>query len=269
MGVPRGRHPAPLGASGEQRWCVRTGPGAQHGEAVVTGGGAAGAGARCRPSLSSGVGRACQGVDDHMGAARDRHAGWESVGSGAGATAAAGPGVSSASPAEGAWIVVEAAPWGVVDAVPEGPRGDDQPKVQGDGAVAPLTGRTRSQISPELGRTALAPCRPPLLPDAPGTRLLVIHDRAGPPTGAPVQAMARDAGGRLILTPQPADSPELNPHERSGKGWRRVVTHHHGLATVTEPGAAVRNVFRSVAGGTNQVRHLCGLQTPESLVASL
>jgi transposase len=55
---------------------------------------------------------------------------------------------------------------------------------------------------------------------------------------------------------QPAYSPELNPQERMWKGLRRVVTHHHGFASLREPSEAIRNVFRSLAGVKDQVQRL-------------
>jgi transposase len=180
-----------------------------------------------------------------------------------------------------AWelICVDAAPlrrhptltaqWCLVDDVPEVPPGDDHTTVQIYGAVAPLTGRTHDHVSPELGRTEFAQFLQHLSTYYPGQRLLVIHDRAGQHKGAPIDTMVREAGGRLMLTPQPAYSPELHPQERIWKRWRRVVTHHHGCATLTEQVEAIRNFFRYLAGVKDQVRHLCGLKTPESLLASL
>jgi hypothetical protein len=72
-----------------------------------------------------------------------------------------------------------------------------------------------------------------------------------------------------VLKPQPAYSPELNPQERLWKWLRRVVTHNHWFATLREQIDAIRNFFRYLAGVKAQVRRLCGLKTPESLVASL
>jgi hypothetical protein len=161
------------------------------------------------------------------------------------------------------------APWGLIDAIPEVPTGDDQAKVHVDGAVAPLTGRTHDHSSPTLGKEAFAPFLQPLLVDHPGQRLLVIHDRGEQPQGAPVEARVRDAQGRLVRKAQPASSPELHPQERIWKWWRRVVTHHHWCATRTEPMEAIRHVFRSLAGVKDQVRWRCGRKTPASFVASL
>jgi hypothetical protein len=44
------------------------------------------------------------------------------------------------------------AQWGLVDEVPDVPTGDEHPKVPVYGAVAPLSGRTHSHISSELGK---------------------------------------------------------------------------------------------------------------------
>jgi transposase len=161
------------------------------------------------------------------------------------------------------------AQWCLIDEVPEVPTGDDHTKVQVYGAVAPLTGRTHYHVSPELGRTEFAQFLQHLLTYYPGKRLLVIHDRAGQHNGAPVDTIVREAGGRLMLKPQPAYSPELNPQERIWKWLRRVVTHNHWFATLTEHVEALQNFFRYLAGVKDQVRHLCGPKTPESLVASL
>jgi DDE superfamily endonuclease/winged helix-turn-helix protein len=161
------------------------------------------------------------------------------------------------------------AQWCLVDEVPGVPTGDEHTKVHVYGAVAPLTGRTHYHVSPVLGRGEFAQFLRHLLRLYPRKQLLVIHDRGAQPTGAPVEAIVREAGGRLMLKPQPAYSPELNPQERIWKWLRRVVTHHHWFPTLREPIDAIRDFFRYLAGVKDQVRHLCGFKTPESLVAPL
>jgi hypothetical protein len=158
------------------------------------------------------------------------------------------------------------APWCLVDEVPTG---DDHAKVHVYGAVAPLTGRTPYHMSPMVGQGAFAQFLEHVLVYHPGKRLLVIHDRGEQHTGAPVEAIVREAKGRLILKAQPAYAPERNLHERLWKWWRRVVTHHHWVATRKEPIEAIRNFFRYLAGVKDQVRQLCGFKNPESFVASL
>jgi hypothetical protein len=69
-----------------------------------------------------------------------------------------------------------------------------------------------------------------------------------------------------VLQAQPAYSPELNPQERIWKWWRRVVTHNHWFETLNEPIEAIRHFFRYLAGVKDQVRQLCGLKTPDSLL---
>ena len=182
-------------------------------------------------------------------------------------------------PEDGALLVVDeatvrrhptlTAPWGVVDAVPAVPTGDDHPKVQVSGAVAPLTGRTHDPMSPELGKGEFAQFLEHRLAYYPGKRLLVIHDRGEQHQGAPVEAAVQEAQGRLVLQAQPAYSPELNPQERIWKWRRRVVTHNDWFATLTEPIEAIRTFFRYLAGVKDQVRQLCGFKTPDSFVASL
>jgi transposase len=161
------------------------------------------------------------------------------------------------------------AQWCLVDEVPAVPTGDDHTKVHVYGAVAPLTGRTHYHISPELGKGEFAQFLEHLLVYHPGKRLLVIHDRGEQHQGAPVEAVVREANGRLVLKAQPAYSPELNPQERIWKWWRRVVTHNYWFATLKDQIEAIRNFFRYLAGIKEQVRRLCGFKTPESLVASL
>jgi transposase len=159
------------------------------------------------------------------------------------------------------------AQWCLVEEVPEVPPGDDHAKVHVYGAVAPLTGRTHYHISPELGKGEFAQFLQYLLAYHPGKQLLVIHDRGEQHKGAPVEAIVEESKGRLVLKAQPAYSPELNPQERLWKWLRRVVTHNHWFATLTEQIEAIRNFFRDLAGVKDQVRRLCGLKTPESLVA--
>jgi transposase len=157
----------------------------------------------------------------------------------------------------------------LVDEVPEVPTGDDHAKVYVYGAVAPLTGRTHYHVSPELGKGEFAKFLQHLLAYHPGKRLLVIYDQGEQHKGALVEAIVREAKGRLVLKAQPAYSPELNSQERIWKWLRCVVTHNHWFMTLTEHIEAIRNFFRYLAGVKAQVRHLCGFKTPESLVASL
>jgi transposase len=161
------------------------------------------------------------------------------------------------------------APWCLIDEVPEVPTGDDHTKVHVYGAVAPLTGRTHDHVSPTVGKDEFAQFLQHLLACYPRKHLLVIHDCGEQHKGAPVEAIIRDAGGQLMLKPQPAYSPELNPQERIWKWWRRVVTHNHWFATLQEPIEAIRNFFRDLAGVKDQVQQLCGFKTPKSLLASL
>ena len=161
------------------------------------------------------------------------------------------------------------AQWCLVDDVPEIPTGDDHSKVHIYGAVAPLTGRTYYHLSPELGRSEFAAFLRQLMSRYPRRRLLVIHDRAGQHHGAPIDAVVRDAEGRLTLQAQPAYSPELNPEERIWKWMRRVVTHNHWFDNRAPQIQAIRDFFCYLAGLKDQVRQLCGFKTPESFVALL
>jgi transposase len=153
--------------------------------------------------------------------------------------------------------------------VPEVPTGDDHTKVHVYGAVAPLTGQTHYHVSPTLGQEEFVQFLQHLLAYHPGKRLLVIHDRGAQHKGTGIEEVVREAAGRLILKPQPAYSPELNPQERIWKWLRRVVTHHYWFATLREQTEAIRNFFRYLAGVKDQVRQLCGLENPQSLIASL
>src|SRR5262245_40960628 len=114
------------------------------------------------------------------------------------------------------------AQWCVVDEIPDVPTGDDHTKVHVYGAVAPLTERTHDHSSPELGNGEFARFLQHLLTCYPGKRLLVIHDRGAQHKGAGIEEVVRTADGRLMLTPQPAYSSELNPQERIWKWLRRV-----------------------------------------------
>src|SRR5919108_1994574 len=118
----------------------------------------------------------------------------------------------------------------------------------------PRTGRTHDHVSPELGPEELAQCLRHVLGYDPGKRLWVIHDRGAPHQGTGIAAVAREATGRLILKPQPAYSPALNPQERLWQWWRRVVTHHHRCATLREPTDAIRHFCRYLAGVKDQAR---------------
>jgi transposase len=161
------------------------------------------------------------------------------------------------------------AQWCLSDAIPEVPTGDDHSKVHVYGAVAPLTGQTHHHISPILGKGAFAYVLRHLLRYYGGKRLRVIHDGAEQHKGAPSTTALKDAEGRLSLKRPPAYAPELNPQERLWKGMRRVVTHKHWFETLSEETQALRDFFCYLIGRKTQVRQLCGLKTPESLLVLL
>jgi hypothetical protein len=162
-----------------------------------------------------------------------------------------------------------AAQWCLVDDVPDVPTGDEHTKVHVYGAVAPLTGRTHYHIGHTLGKGEFATFLRQLLTYYRDKRLLVIHDRAGQHKGAPVEAICHEPDGRLALAPQPAYSPELNPEERIWKWMRRVVTHNHWFKTLQEEIQAIRDFFCYLAGRQGEVRQLCAIKIPKSLVALL
>ena len=161
------------------------------------------------------------------------------------------------------------AQWCLMDDVPAVPTGDDHTKIQVYGAVAPLTGRTHYRISPTLGKGEFAMFLRQLERYYEGKSLLIIHDRAEQHRGHVVDTVVREADGRLMLMPQPAYSPELNPQERLWKWLRRIVPHNHWFATLQEEIQAIRDFFCYLAGRKAEVRRLCALKTPDSLVASL
>src|SRR5437763_16665037 len=97
----------------------------------------------------------------------------------------------------------------------------------------------------------------------------MIHDRAEQHKGAAVEEICREAAERLVLKPQPAYSPALNPEERIWKWLRRVVTHNHWFATLQEEIQALRACFCYLAGRKEPVRQLYAIKTPECLLESL
>jgi transposase len=99
--------------------------------------------------------------------------------------------------------------------------------------------------------------------------LQIIPDRAAQHLGHAVDTAVREAVGRLTLMPQPVYSPELHPQERLWKWLRRIVTHTHWFATLQEKIQAIRDFFCYLAGRKAEVRRLCAIKTPDSLVASL
>jgi DDE superfamily endonuclease len=161
------------------------------------------------------------------------------------------------------------AQWCLVDEVSDVLTGADYSKVQIYGAVAPLAGRTHDRLRQELNRGEFAAFLRQLVTRYPEKRLLVIPDRAGQHHGTPVEAIVQHAKGRLTLQAQPAYAPVLNPEERIWKWMRPVVTHNHWFPNFSDPTDAIRDFFRYRAGVKDQVQRLCGLKTPESLVASL
>jgi hypothetical protein len=84
-----------------------------------------------------------------------------------------------------------------------------------------------------------------------------------------VDKVVQEAQGHLMLMPQPSYAPARNPPERLWKWLRRVVTHDHWFETLQEALQAIRDFFCYLAGRKDDVRHLCAIKTPESLVALL
>jgi hypothetical protein len=71
----------------------------------------------------------------------------------------------------------------------------------------------------------------------------MIHDRARPHQGWVVDEVVNASEGNLMVMPQPRSSPEFNPQERLWKWRRRVVTHAHGLESLSEEIQAIRDFF--------------------------
>lgn len=159
--------------------------------------------------------------------------------------------------------------WCLVDDIPEVPTGDDHTKVQVYGAVAPLSGQTHYRIHPTLSKGNFATFLRQLERYYQDKHVLIVHDRAEQHRGQVVDTVVQEAQGRLMLMPQPRYSPELNPQERLWKWLRRVVTHDHWFETLQEELQAIRDFFCYLAGRKDDVRQLCAIKTPESLVALL
>jgi transposase len=159
--------------------------------------------------------------------------------------------------------------WCLANEIPEVPTADDHTKVQVYGAVAPLAGRTHYRMRPTLSKGEFAMFLRQLQRTYQGKHILIIHDRAEQHRGPVVDTVVQEAQGHLMLMPQPRYSPELNPQKRLWKWLRRVVTHTHWFATLQEELQAIRDFFCYLAGRKDDVRQLCAIKTPESLVASL
>jgi transposase len=159
--------------------------------------------------------------------------------------------------------------WCLVDDVPEVPTGDDHTKIQVYGAMSPLTGRTHYRIRPTLSQGHVADFLKQLSRYYRDKRVLVIHDRARHHQGRVVDEVVNTSEGNLMLMPQPRYSPEFNPQERIWKWMRRVVTHDHWFASLSEEIQAIRDFFCYVAGRKVEVQRLCTIKTPDSLVALL
>jgi hypothetical protein len=119
------------------------------------------------------------------------------------------------------------AQWCLVDEVPAVPTGDDPTKVHVYGAVAPLTGRTHDQISPELGKGEFAQFLQHLLAYHPGKRRLVIYariridghqlcDRRFHVHCAQHDLVVESrTGGSLFAVPLPGQGPTVEPGHRA------------------------------------------------------
>ncbi len=132
------------------------------------------------------------------------------------------------------------AQWSLVDDVPEAPTDNDNTSVHVYSRVALLTGRTHYHISPELGKRGVAQFLQRLLVYYPRKRLLVAHDWGEQHKGAPVEVVIQEADGRLLLKPQPAYSPELNPQERIWKWLSCAVAHNCWSASLRGQIEAIR-----------------------------
>ena len=159
--------------------------------------------------------------------------------------------------------------WCLVDDIPDVPTGDAHTKVQVYGAVSPLTGQTHYRIRPTLSKGQFASFRKQLGRYYRDKEVLIIHDRAPHLWGRVIDQVVQDSQGHLMLLPQPRYSPEFNPQERIWKWLRQVVTHDHWFETLQEELQAIRDFFCYLAGQKAEVRQLCTIKTPESLVALL
>jgi hypothetical protein len=182
-------------------------------------------------------------------------------------------------PEEWEWLFVDeatvrrhptlSARWGLVEDIPEVPTADDHTQGPVYGAVAPLTGRTHYRLRPTLSKGELALFLRQLERAYPHKYVLIIHDRAEHHRGQVVGTVVQEAQGRLMLMPQPRYAPELHPQERLWKWVRRAVPHNDWFEPLPEDLQAIRDVFCYLAGRKDDVRQLCGIKTPESLVALL
>jgi hypothetical protein len=68
----------------------------------------------------------------------------------------------------------------------------------------------------------------------------VAHDRGEQHKGTPVEVVIQEADGRLLLKPQPAYSPELNPQERIWKWLSCAVAHNCWSASLRGQIEAIR-----------------------------
>jgi hypothetical protein len=102
-----------------------------------------------------------------------------------------------------------------------------------------------------------------------GKHVLIVHDRAEQHRGPVVDKVGQGAQGPLMLRPQPRYSPALNPQDRLWQWLRRVGTHAHWFETLQEELQASRDFFCYLAGRQDDIRQLCAIKTPESLVALL
>jgi hypothetical protein len=102
-----------------------------------------------------------------------------------------------------------------------------------------------------------------------GKHVLSVHDRAEHHRGPVVDKVGQGAQGHLMRMPQPRDAPALKPQERLWQWLRRVGTHAQWFETLQEELQAIRDFFCYLAGRQDDIRQLCAIKTPESLVALL
>ncbi len=116
-------------------------------------------------------------------------------------------------------------------------------KHYGIGAVNYHTGETVVLVKRHKRRREIAELLQALVDKHPTGTIYVAWDNANTHEDDEVEAVLRDAAGRLVLLYLPTYSPWLNPIEMLWRHFRRAVTHCELFPTVKALLAATREFF--------------------------
>jgi putative transposase len=128
----------------------------------------------------------------------------------------------------------------------------------GIGAVNYFSGETVVIVRPHKRRCEIAQLLAQLLLKHPKETIFVVWDNCNTHQDDEVEALVRQAGGRLVLLYLPTYSPWLNPIEMLWRHFRREVTHCELFANMQALTTATLDFFERYNQTPSQILSIIG-----------